>query len=200
MEKSSSVKNIAKALLTFQVKVDRIKKDAKNPFFKSSYASLTNIQDSVHDALVESGLVYSQLPDGEHGLTTIIIHTESGEFLQSTYQMKPVKEDPQGVGSCITYQKRYALAAALGLRIDEDDDANKASGRESSTTMYNHKSLEKNGKPLITNVQFKNACDRLRAGEIDVFQKVLDTYSLESKQKSILESIKEQAEKLEPTN
>jgi len=66
-----------------------------------------------------------QFPDGQHGLTTIIMH-ESGEWLQSTYTMKPVKDDPQGIGSSITYQKRYALAGALALNIDDDDDANSA--------------------------------------------------------------------------
>lgn len=51
----------------------------------------------------------------------------SGEFIASKYTMRPTKNDPQGVGSCITYQRRYALGAALSLNIDEDDDGNKAS-------------------------------------------------------------------------
>jgi hypothetical protein len=50
----------------------------------------------------------------------------SGEWISATYEMKPTKDDPQGAGSVITYQRRYALGAALGLNIDEDDDGNKA--------------------------------------------------------------------------
>lgn len=129
MEKSQTITEIAKALITFQLKVDKIGKDANNPFFKSKYASLSNIQEAIHIPLAESGLTYSQMPDGENGLTTILIHAESGEYLQSTYDMVPTKNDPQGRGSAITYQKRYALTAILGLNIDDDDDGNLASSR-----------------------------------------------------------------------
>lgn len=126
MEKSTSIQNIGKALITFHLKVDKIKKDASNPFFKSNYASLSNILESIDSPLVESGLCFSQFPEGENNLITILIHPESGEWMQSSYNMKPVKDDPQGRGSVITYQRRYALAAILGLNIDEDDDANVA--------------------------------------------------------------------------
>lgn len=127
MQKSESIKNLAQALIVFHVKVDTIKKDAKNPFFKSTYASLTNILDAINEPLIESGLAVSQFPTGADGLTTILIHGESGEWISSNYEMRPVKDDPQGRGSCITYQRRYALASVLSLNIDEDDDGNKAS-------------------------------------------------------------------------
>ena len=126
MQKSESIKNLAQALIIFHLKVDTIKKDAKNPFFKSTYASLTNILDAINEPLIESGLAISQFPTGADGLTTILIHGESGEWISSTYEMRPVKDDPQGRGSCITYQRRYALASVLSLNIDEDDDGNKA--------------------------------------------------------------------------
>jgi len=127
MEKSLTISKLATALIAFQIKADKISKDSSNPFFKSKYASLSHIQEAIQIPLAESGLTYSQMPDGENGLTTILIHAESGEYLQSTYDMVPVKNDPQGRGSAITYQKRYALTAILGLNIDEDDDANAAS-------------------------------------------------------------------------
>lgn len=144
MEKSASITNLAKALMLFHVKMESVKKDATNPFFRNRYASLSNILDSIKVPLEESGLIFSQLPVGENELTTILIHAETGEFIQSSYCMKPspeyIKEKdnngnviwrsetfhttPQGRGSAITYQRRYALAAILGLNIDEDDDAN----------------------------------------------------------------------------
>jgi hypothetical protein len=126
MNKSESIKNIAGALLKFHAEVGKISKDAKNPFFKSNYASLSNIQDGIREPLQSAGLVYSQLPTDDNHLTTILIHASSGEFLESTYQMKPVKADPQAKGSAISYARRYALAAILGLNVD-DDDGNKAS-------------------------------------------------------------------------
>jgi hypothetical protein len=56
----------------------------------------------------------------------MLLHT-SGEWISESYEMEPTKHDPQGAGSVITYQRRYALGAILGLNIDEDDDGNKAS-------------------------------------------------------------------------
>jgi hypothetical protein len=125
MNKSHTLSELAKAMILFQVKVESIKKDANNPFFKSKYASLSNILDAIKEPLIESGLTVMQFPTGEHGLSTLIIH-ESGEYLRSDYTMRPVKDDPQGRGSAITYARRYALAAALSLNIDEDDDGNLA--------------------------------------------------------------------------
>jgi hypothetical protein len=125
MKKSESIEQIAKALITFHVKCDTIKKDAKNPFFKSTYASLSNILDAINEPLIECGLSISQFPTGTDGLTTILMH-ESGEYIAGEYSMRPAKDDPQGRGSAITYQRRYAIASILSLNIDEDDDGNAA--------------------------------------------------------------------------
>jgi len=127
MEKSTSIKHIAGALLLFQTKMDKIGKDSNNPFFKSKYASLSTILEHIQIPLAESGLSFAQFPTNGEGLTTILMHAESGEYLQAEYQMTAQKNDPQGRGSAITYQRRYALGAILGLNIDEDDDANEAS-------------------------------------------------------------------------
>src|SRR3989304_9092234 len=128
MDTSTSIKNISAALLVFDDEVTKIGKKATNPFFKNKYAPLPEILDSIKEPLLKAGLTVKQFPEGEHSLTTIIIHPESGEWITSTYTMRPAKEDPQGEGSRITYQRRYALGACLGLNIDEDDDGNKASG------------------------------------------------------------------------
>lgn len=127
MEKSEKISNLSKALIDFNVRVTKISKDAKNPFFKSNYASLSNIQDAISKPLAESGLVYSQMPTGVNGLCTILIHADSGEYLMDSFIMPVSKpNDPQAVGSAITYAKRYALAGILALNIDDDDDGNKA--------------------------------------------------------------------------
>lgn len=138
MQKSESIKNIAKALIEFQAKVSKISKDAKNPFFKSNYASLSNIQDAISNPLTESGLMYSQSPTGVNGLCTIVIHAESGEYLMDEFIMPVSKaNDPQAVGSALTYAKRYALAGVLGLNIDDDDDGNKASNKVTELPILN---------------------------------------------------------------
>jgi hypothetical protein len=126
MNKSDSIKNIAAALQLFHLKMGKVSKSANNPFFKSKYAPLPDILEAIADPLDESGLTFSQFPDGD-SLTTILMHPESGEWIEASYSMHPVKSDPQSVGSAITYARRYALGAILALNIDEDDDGNKAS-------------------------------------------------------------------------
>jgi hypothetical protein len=128
MQTSESIKQIAEALVGFHSEVGKIAKDAKNPFFKSKYASLSGILDAISEPLVNNGLSLVQFPEGENGLTTRLCH-KSGEWMEATYSMKPVKDTPQDRGSAITYQRRYAVGAILSLNIDEDDDANKASGK-----------------------------------------------------------------------
>lgn len=146
MERSESIKNIAKAIGLFRMKVEKIKKTSDNPFFKKKYAGLPEIMDAIATPLEESGLTFTQFPDGD-SLTTILIHIESGEFFQASYVMHPEPEytkekdggkvvwrsepfySPQAIGSCLTYMRRYALGAILSLNVVEDDDANVASGR-----------------------------------------------------------------------
>jgi hypothetical protein len=164
MHKSNNLSELAKSMILFQVKVESIKKDAKNPFFKSSYASLSNILDAIKEPLIESGLTVLQFPTGDYGLTTILLH-ESGEYLKSEYSMRPVKDDPQGRGSAITYARRYALASVLSLNIDEDDDGNTATygGKNPQEAEDNNKQwLNKGSK------DFENAKEKLSAGKITI--------------------------------
>lgn len=125
MEKSEHINELAAALCKFQGEVEKVAKEATNPFFKSKYASLSNILDVIREPLFSNGLSISQYPAGEHGLTTMLMHS-SGQYIMETYFVKPVKDDPQSAGSAITYQRRYAIASILSLNID-DDDGNAAS-------------------------------------------------------------------------
>lgn len=127
MNKSDSIKEISKALATFHGKVGAVKKDADNPFFKSKYASLDSIVETIKAPLEESGLTYAQFPSGTNGLSTILMHPESGEWIEDTFTVPLAKSDPQGAGSAITYMRRYALGAILGLATETDDDGNGAS-------------------------------------------------------------------------
>lgn len=135
MNKSESIREISKALVAFQSEVETIKKSAKNPFFKSKYASLADILNVIREPLAKNGLAFAQFPTGNSELETIIMH-ESGEFISSSCQMQPAKNDPQAIGSAITYMRRYALGAILGLNIEGDDDGNAASGKTTDTPAY----------------------------------------------------------------
>lgn len=129
MKKSESITKIAAALVQFQATVSKVSKEASNPFFKSKYASLANILDTIQKPLGDANLAICQFPDADT-LTTIIIHSESGEWMESSYTMPVSKQnDPQAMGSAITYARRYALGSILNLNIDDDDDGEKAMGR-----------------------------------------------------------------------
>jgi hypothetical protein len=162
MQKSNTIGELAKALIVFHLKVDTIKKDAKNPFFKSSYASLSNILDAINEPLIESGLSLSQFPNGDYGLTSILIHAESGEWIESNYEMKPIKDDPQGRGSCLSYMRRYCISSILLLNIDEDDDGNTATfgGKNPQEAEDNSKQWLNKGTDL-----FNKAKAKLESGE-----------------------------------
>ena len=133
MNKSESIVNLAKAIFKFQSSIGNIGKDGVNPFLKNKYATLTNILDNINEHFAAHGLIVMQHPVGESGeivtLQTILMHGETGEYIESEFSMIPVKKDPQGIGSCITYMRRYALVSVLKLNVDDDDDGNAASGK-----------------------------------------------------------------------
>jgi ERF superfamily len=124
MNKSPEVKELAKALAGFQAEVANVPKNGVNPFFKSKYATLENVIDTIRPTLKKNGLSFAQFPDGD-GLTTILMHT-SGEWLEASSAMTVRDATPQGQGSAITYLRRYALSAVLGIATEEDDDGNAA--------------------------------------------------------------------------
>lgn len=190
MQTSQIITELAKALVGFHKEVSKVSKDSTNPFFKSKYASLSTILETINAPLINNGLSIVQFPEGEISLVTRIIHV-SGEWMEATYQMKSTKETPQDRGSAITYQRRYAIGAILSLNIDEDDDGNKAS--QNGTTSYNHKAIEKPGMPIITNAQLKKALERISAGEIDIYYKVIAEFSVDTKQAELLKSTYETA-------
>lgn len=129
MEHSESIKNISEAVRKFQGAVGAVGKTAVNPFFKSKYAPLEAIIEHTQEHLVREGLSYSQFPDGE-GLTTILMHN-SGEWMKATMKLH-MGSKPQDQGSALTYARRYALSAVLGLATEDDDDANAASAPKSA--------------------------------------------------------------------
>ena len=124
------MKNIAKALLTARKAFTAVVKTQINPHFKSRYADLQDVFNAVDDALADNGLVVVQavMCDGTRTwLETRLIHVESGEYFRSDYPLQPGKtNDPQALGGALTYARRYALMALLGIAA-EDDDGNTAS-------------------------------------------------------------------------
>lgn len=131
MHKSDSIKELSAALVKAQASIGVAIKDSVNPHFKSKYADLGAVWAACRKPLNDNGLSVVQMPvdAGEPGrvaLETILVHV-SGEYISSTVSTRLMKDDAQGVGSAITYLRRYALAAFVGIVADEDDDGNAAS-------------------------------------------------------------------------
>lgn len=126
-----STLNISGALLKAQGDMPGLQKNSINPHFGNKYISLDSLMTQVLPILNKHGLVLVQAPSiagTEPALTTTIIHATSQENIQSQMLLVLDKDSPQGQGSAITYARRYALMALLGLVADEDDDANAATG------------------------------------------------------------------------
>ena len=131
MLQSESIANLTLALATVQGKMSHAVKDSANPFFKSKYADLESVWDACRSLLSENGLAVMQFPglyselDKSMSLTTVIGH-KSGEWISQEMSVPVTKADAQGAGSALTYMRRYALAAVVGV-VQADDDGNAAS-------------------------------------------------------------------------
>jgi hypothetical protein len=129
MKHSESIVNISKALLEAQKEIDDPKQSAENPFFKSKYAPLIDILKQVRPIYNKHGITILQDIDGTK-VSNIFLH-ESGEWIQQEWLSLPTeKQTPQSAGSSISYARRYAISAWLGIASEEDDDGNIASGKK----------------------------------------------------------------------
>ena len=130
MKHSESIAALAGALAKAQLQIEPASKNATNPHFRSHYADLASIWDACRGPLNTNGLSIVQFPcDGDvgrTGLCTMLLHS-SGEFISEVVTTRSQKDDPQGLGSALTYLRRYALAAVVGVTATEDDDGNAAS-------------------------------------------------------------------------
>lgn len=127
MNKSESIASLAGALAKAQAEIENASKNAANPHFKSKYADLAEVLNTARPVLAKHGLSVSQWPgfaDGVVTLETLLAHS-SGEWISNVASAPIGKLDAQGVGSALTYLRRYSLAAVAGI-AQEDDDGNGA--------------------------------------------------------------------------
>jgi hypothetical protein len=135
-EQSEQIGQLAAALAIAQGKITGALKDSANPFFKSKYADLASVWDACRGPLSENGIAVIQTTDiDDQGvvIVTTLAH-KSGEWMRGKLRLMPKEATPQGVGSAITYGRRYALASIVGV-AQVDDDGNAASGRAGVTTV-----------------------------------------------------------------
>jgi hypothetical protein len=125
MNKSETIGKLAVSLVKAQASMGRAIKDSNNPFFKSKYADLTEVIETVKKPLNDNGITFLQIVEvdeqGRQVVETTLLH-ESGEFISGKTLVVTAKQnDPQALGSAITYAKRYGLQAICGLPTDDDD-------------------------------------------------------------------------------
>ena len=162
-------------LLEFQKKVSAISKDSENPFFKSKYFDINKLLETIKPVMNEMGIVILQPLrniDGKPALGTILINAEDDKVLLDETISLPELQDPQKMGSAITYYRRYSLQSALGLEAD-DDDGNMASNKTTKETVKEtvKTSPSKKEKIAILCKKLGMEGDTAKAYEIFVFSK-----------------------------
>ena len=130
MTTSETIGAIAPALIKAQSQMQGITKEGKNPAFKSKYVTLDSILDTLRPILTSNGLMLTQGSSKPETLQAVtvesrIIHA-SGEWISTTVTIPVTKPDAHGLGSALTYGRRYSVSALLAISADEDDDANGA--------------------------------------------------------------------------
>lgn len=128
---SADIEKLAAALAKAQGDMDDAAKDSMNPHFKSAYSDLASVRAAVRKPLSANGLSYVQFPESEGNKVsceTMLMH-DSGQWMRGVLTMTATQANPQGIGSAITYCRRYSLMAVLGIAPSEDDDGNEASQR-----------------------------------------------------------------------
>lgn len=167
MIKSETFTELPKAFLAFQKKIKDPTKDADNPFMKSKYVPFDGLVAAVRPVLNECGLTFTQDATscgGVVSVTTTLLH-ESGEFLQAMpLELTPTKNDPQGIGSAITYGKRYSLQALLGVAWEDDDDGNAASSLAPKATTKANETAKRNA--LLKGISDAAKAEEINAADI----------------------------------
>lgn len=138
-------KTLCDALRAVQAQAKTLPKDAINPHFKSKFAPLDTIVENVGPLLAEHGLTWSAFPcfgpDGQPALRYKLTHV-SGDQETDTMPLLVTKPDPQGLGSAVTYARRYSLCAVLNLVADDDDDGTAAVRSSRAEPSLSRESLE----------------------------------------------------------
>lgn len=171
---SEHINELTTALAKAQGEITGALKDSANPFFKSKYADLASCWDACRAPLAKNGLSVFQVPETtENGLTliTTLAHA-SGQFVRGSLPVTPKDDTPQAMGSALTYARRYALTAFVGI-AQIDDDGNAASGRkENQAYDAPHSPKGDMGKNIAPDVAEKAAITMREILESDVDEEV----------------------------
>jgi len=157
MKTSPSITTIAAVLPKAQAEIKGAVKDATNPHFKSRYADLTSVIEACKAALNKHGITFLQpVRSGESGVVveTVLLHT-SGEWISDELELPVSKNDAQGVGSAITYGRRYGLQSMVGIPA-EDDDGNAAAKSPADRVLARPSDAKQEGRDILERMDIKD--------------------------------------------
>lgn len=132
--------NLYAAIHKAQAKIETVRKNGENPHFKSKYATLDEVWETVRKAVNDAGLVVfctiDQTADGKRELTTHVAEVKSGEEIFCSFPIVEQAATPQAVGSAMTYARRYTLTALLEIVTGDgaDDDGEAATNHNTPAT------------------------------------------------------------------
>ena len=210
------MKSILLALSKFQDICPAIVRASNNPFFKSKYASLEDIQKHIKPYLQKAGLLITQAPviiDGAPFVETRVWEVLSGEFIGGHFPVIVNKATAQDYGSAVSYAKRYSLSGLLNLIVaDEDDDANAASfqgkvlintGTDSGSISFQTNGTyntagttakpPSNSLPALDAEKYDAMVKFITDGKIKEVESAIKKYTLNDSQKKLLTALINQA-------
>lgn len=167
MERSEHINELATALAKFQGQLEQPKmnstvkvKTRTGGEYSFKYADLSECKAAARKALSENGLSVTQLVEDDYSVNTMLLHS-SGQWISSRLRM-PVNTnvaDAQTIGAAITYAKRYAFCAILGIVADDDNDANEACGNmftKQQAQPQQKRQPQQPQKPVFSDKQLNN--------------------------------------------
>lgn len=137
MDTSNATPELFAAISVAQGKIENATKNSQNPHFRSNYADLAEVLNTVRPVFSEEGLslIQSTEFDGDMVSVSTVIGHKLGGFITSRASCKPAKTDAQGVGAATTYLRRYSAAAIAGIAQEDDDGQSAAhSGKPKAKT------------------------------------------------------------------
>ena len=149
--------NLLEALAKMQGALDNATKSSDNPYFKSKYADLATCLQTAKKPMADNGLSISQhcTFDGQFVQCVTILGHSSGQMMISTLMIPVTKEDAQGIGSSITYARRYALSSIIGL-TQKDDDGEGSVGRTEEDAKTKWEKTAKKSQEILRNADKLN--------------------------------------------
>lgn len=164
---------LAQALVAFQAEAPHIELDSTNPHFKSKFASLAGVMKTVRPVLAKHGLAIVQQPTNmdfeKPALLTTLLHVSGASIVSDPFPLAVEKPGPQAQGAALTYARRYAVLAILGLVGDEDDDAESAEAKPVEK-------LKAKAEPTVNAATLKLCVDLAESLEMDWDEEAQNAY------------------------